>query len=406
MPTYEYKGLNGAGEVISGILTADTPREARERLRSDSVHVTQVDRVRDARERTFKLSMPRLFQRRKLQEITLLTRQFATLIDAGIPLADALNALIEQAENKAIEKTLRDVREKVVQGVSLENALAGHPAYFNDLYINMIKAGEASGTLDVVLAQLADYIQKQNQLRNKVSAALTYPAILVVIGIGVVTFLMSFVVPKILTLFAGLKKELPLPTKILKASSELVVSYWWVILAVVIGITVVMKLISRTEKGRFWLDSTKLRIPILGNLFKKQSISRFSVTFSTLLKSKLAVLESLEIVQGIVNNVVLAKTIEDVHRRILEGTDIATPLKQSKVFPPVVGYMIAVGEQSGRLEQLLDKISQSYDEEIELATHRITTLLEPVMIVVMATVVGFIILSILLPILDITKSVR
>ncbi|MBI1849337.1 MAG: type II secretion system inner membrane protein GspF [Planctomycetes bacterium] len=408
MPIYEYKGLNAAGESATGILNADSPREARNKLRKDNVFVTTLTEANASSKpssRKFELKLPRFLQKKRGIEVGLVTRQLATLLEAGIPLTDAIGALIEQVADQNLEKVIRDVREKVTQGASFGEALANHPDYFNDLYVNMVKAGEAGGNLDIVLTRLADYSAKQTKLRNRIGAALAYPIIMVIIGITVVTVLMTFVVPKIIQVVAQAGQKLPLVTVVLIKVSNSVRDFWWAMLLAVFAIATLLRIVYRTESGRFFFDRFFLRMPIFGELFRKQAVVRFSTTFSTLLKSGIPVLEALLIVRDIVNNKVLANTIQEVHKKILEGADIATPLKASGVFPPVVGYMVAVGEQSGRLEAMLDKISEAYEDEIDTTTQKVMSVIEPLIIVVLAVVVAFIVLAILLPILQQTKAV-
>ena len=405
MPIYEYKAFTPGGEAKVGILDADSPREARLKLRKDNVHVVEIRPVgakpKGLRERIRRRRAE--FQgssKRRLDEVATVTRQMATLLAAGIPLTETLKALIEQSENKKLEMVFRDVREKVTQGAGLAEALAFHPQYFNDLYVNMIRAGEASGNLDVVMARLADFTAGQRRLREKVSAALTYPIILLIIGALVVTILMTFVVPQITKMVSQTNKVLPLPTQVLIAASNFFADYWWLLCLGIAAVSWIFNRIYRTDRGRLAIDRLALRIPVFGSLFRKQGVARFAVTFSTLLKSGVPVVECLEISKTIVNNKVLEEVISEIRERIVEGTDIATPLKMSGAFPPLVGYMIAVGEQSGQLEQILDRIAAAYDEEIDVTTQKITALIEPVLIVLLASIVGFIVLAIIWPILE------
>jgi len=409
MPIYEYKAMTSLGETRTGILDADSPRDAREKLRQNRLHVVNIEQRRargvrrDARaDRRFALP---IIRGRRGTEIANVTRQLATLLKSGIPLADALNALTEQVDHRDVEEAIRDIKEKVTQGAPLAEALAHHPQFFNDLYVNMVKAGEASGHLDLVLARLSKFIQKQAKIRAKVTAAMTYPFLLIIIASLVVVVLLTFVVPRITLILNQTGKELPWMTQLLIGISDFLKSSWWVLLLGAFGAGVLFRSFYQTARGRRLVDATLLGLPVLGPVFKKQSVSRFAVTLSTLLKSGIPVLDGLRIVKNIVNNAVLSDVIEVVHTRILEGADIATPLKKSGVFPPVVGYMISVGEQTGQLEEMLDRISESYDEEIEISTQKMISVLEPILILVMAVVVGFIILSILIPILE-TSDMR
>jgi len=404
VPVYAYKALKGDGASEAGVIDADSPKDARLKLKGRKLHVTDLRTAGDGVGGAGRGSGRVLFRRRRPQEVAMLTRQLATLLGSGIPMIGGLSALIDQIEHEDMKTSLMDVRERVSQGGSLSEALAAHPIYFNELYVNMVRAGEAGGNLDKVLFRVADYLHAQNRTRSKVVASLTYPIIMLVIGSGVVAVLMTFVVPKILQV---IKKQgnaaLPLPTEILMVASGFMKQYWWLILAGIAGVWYAYWQARRTPAGRLWTDTMKLRIPVVGNLMKKASISRFAITFSTLLESGLPVLEAMAVVRRVVDNELLANTLDMVRQKIAEGADIATPLKQSKVFPPVVGYMIGVGEESGRLEELLKKTAEAYDEEVEIAAQRLTALLEPFMIVVMAFVVGFIVLSVLMPILQMSN---
>jgi len=402
MPIFEYKGMDAAGKAASGILNADTPHEARSKLRRDGVYVTDVTMIKASDKRGIEIALPK-FMRGRVGDLALVTRQLATLLGAGIPLTESMTALIEQAQNREMEKVLRDVREKVTQGASLGEALEAHPRVFTPLYVNMVKAGEAAGNLDGVLTRIADYLQKEAMLKGKISSALAYPAIMLTIGVAVVAVLMTFVVPKISQILTEAGRELPMITRILIGVSTAFREYWWAMALGIVAAYFVVRMIMRTEKGGLAFDRALLKTPIFGELFRKAGISRFSVTLSTLLGSGVTVMDGLRIVKDIVNNRVLADTLEQVHERILEGTDISTPLKKSGVFPPVVGYMVAVGEQSGRLESMLEKISETYDQEIESATQKMTSILEPLLIVFLAVIVGGIVMAILLPILDINS---
>ena len=403
MPVYEYKAYTAKGETRNGVIDADTPREARLKLKREELHVMTL-KVIDEIAKGSKGTLRKVFTRkRQIGELAMITRQLATLLQAGIPMSEAMRALIEQIENKKLESVFRDVREKVTQGLSFAEALAHHPAYFSDLYVNMIKAGEAAGNLETVLMRLAQFMLKQNRIKNKVQAALMYPMVMVAVGVIVISVLMTVVVPKLVSLIRSKGAVLPAPTKILILASDFLVDFWYLIVLAVIGAYLAWAAIRRTEKGRFSTDKFMLKMPIFGDLINKQAISRFAVTFSTLLKSGVTALDGLVIVKNIVGNSVIEKVLDTVHTRIMEGTDIASPLKKSGVFPPAVGYMIAVGEQSGELEEILETIAESYDEEIEIATQKMTSLLEPVLILFMASIVAFIVLSIVMPMLELSQ---
>ena len=421
MPIFEYKALTSSGKTKKGIVDADTARDARSKLRNDHMHVTEMWEVADKKSKKDKSvskktrSLPakkgkpggllskeiELFQPKiSTRDLATFTRQFSTLLRSGIQLADALNALVEQCADPHLERVLRNVKEEITSGNNLAEAMAKHPRFFSDLYVNMVRAGEASGRLDVVLTRIADYLQKQASLKGKVLAAITYPAIMVIVGMAVVIFLMSYVVPRITQILKDRGQPLPFITEILMTASDFTKAYWiYVLLAMVIGGFFLKSLIG-TDAGRLKFDALLLRLPIFGTLFSKQAISRFALTFSTLLKSGLPALDSLKIVALVVNNAKLTQVINNIHARIIEGADIATPIRKSKVFPPMVGYMVSVGEQSGQLEEILDRIAESYEEELDLTIQRLTSMIEPIIIILLAVVVGFIIAAVLLPLLD------
>lgn len=396
MPVYKYKALGEEGKEKVGMIEGDTPRDARNKLRVASYHVTDLKEVKPEEMNKKSIQIP-LFKGNLLLEVTSFTRQFSTLLKAGIPLDEALQALIRQTTHSQMQAILRDVRERVRQGDSIGDAFAAHPSAFSDLYINMVKAGEASGNLSVILDRIGDYYKKQNQVRGKISAALAYPIIMIIIGTGVVIFLMTVVVPKIVKVITKRGGALPMPTEVLIGVSSFLQHFWWLLIILFMGASFGFKLFLRNERGRFLFDAFLLKVPLLGDLFKKQAISRFAITFSTLLQSGVPALEALAIVKNIVGNKVLEKALADASQSIKEGKDISASLEKGNIFPPVVQCMIATGEESGHLEEILEKLAESYDEEIDLTTQKLTSLVEPVIIVCLAVVVGFIVMAVVLP---------
>ncbi len=414
MPIFEYKAYAPGGAVRTGVVDADTAREARTRLRRDNILVSEIQELRGGRRPSAGLKAESLFARVKrmrhesatptgasVEIIAAATRQMGTLLGAGIPLTETLKAIIEQTEDKRAERMFREIRERVTQGTSLADALGEHPGWFSELYVNMVRAGQATGNLDIVFTRLADYLQKQRALRRKVVSSLTYPVMMIAIGMIVVSILMTVVVPKITAMLVDSGQTLPTPTKVLVAISNGFKDYWWLGLLTIAAISFAIERIYRTDSGRLFIDKNSLRLPVIGDLLRKQAVARFTHTFSTLLQSGVPAVASLEITRNVVGNRVLADATDMIRKRILEGTDISTPLKASGAFPPVVGYMVNVGEQSGELEKMLDRIGAAYDEEIDVATERMTSVLEPIMIVVLAVVVGYIVVSIVLPILKV-----
>lgn len=418
MPIYEYKGLDPAGGSRAGIIDADTPRDARARLRDQNVMVTALvvsdissDEPDEKAPKKKKSAWSRAVKIERGikgdRSLPIYTRQLSTLLRSGIPLAQSLTAVIEQVEHKEIEAIFRDVREQVVRGKSFGEALELHPRLFDDLFVNMVKAGEASGNLDDVLVRQADYRVRQERVTAKIKTALIYPAIMLLIGAAVVIFLVNFVVPKLVKISKARGQKLPLMTQVLDVTSTFLQNNLVFILLTAFGVWVVWRyvLLPRPEV-RLWWDGMKLRTPVLGSLFKKQIVSRFAITMSTLLRSGVTVLDSLAIVKKVLNNKLMEKVLEEVRTRILEGADIATPLKKSGVFPPVVGYMVAVGEQTGQLDEMLDRVAEAYEEEIDSATTRALAVLEPAMIVLLAFIVGFIVIAVMLPILQTSSSIE
>lgn len=339
-----------------------------------------------------------------LGEVSAFTRQLATLLHSGIPLAQSLNACIEQAESPGLQKVLRHLREQITQGTDFANALETCPGYFNSLYINMVRAGQASGQLDDVLSRVAEYLSNQNRLKNKLINAMMYPAIMLTVSVLVVIILMTFVVPKITQILIEQNVPLPLPTQVLVAVSGFMSTYWELVIKAPLIAFFFLQGALQQDAFRLRWDKGKLKVPVFGDVLRKAAVSRFAITFATLLRSGMTALESLRIVKKIVGNRALQEVIQGVHDSIVEGTDISTPIKKSGVFPPVVGYMIAVGEQTGELEALLERVATAYDEEVEIALQRMTGLIEPIMIVFMAVVVGGIVAAVIIPLLQMSSQ--
>ena len=429
MPIYEWRGFDGKGRKANGVVDADSPREARVKLRRDKVLVTSTAEIRGGKRKAAdtgssespgflsRLSMrmeAKLHQARgkeggslstgRMEEVGTFTRQLSTLSKAGIPVTEALRAIIEQTEIKRLGILYRDIREKISQGAPTADALETHPDYFDELYVSMVRAGEAAGRLDEVLERLADFISEQMKVRNKVVSAMMYPGIMLLVGLIVVAVLMTAVVPKITGMLLARGQTLPLPTRILESASGFLTGWWWAILLAGIFGSIAFNLYYASDKGRLAVDSRMLKIPVFGDLLVKQALSRFSQPFATLLRSGVPVVSCLEVTKTVLGNRLLENTIANVREKILEGADIATPIRQSGVFPALIGYMIAVGEQSGELDSMMEQVGAAYQEEVEIATQRFTSVIEPLLIVFLAVLVGFIVLAILLPILQMSQS--
>lgn len=407
MPVYEYTALDRAGKNVAGIIDADSTVAARQKLRASGKYPVQVRETtsRARAESSSGFVFPSIFNRISDDDIHALTRQLATLLNAGIPLVGALDALMEQTASAPLKKIIAQIKESVNEGNSLTVSLSRHPKLFSNIYINMVRAGEASGSLDVVLERLADFGEHQQALKGRFQAALVYPIFMAIIGVGVLFFLMSFVVPNLTRIFTEMKQVLPLPTTILIWFSDFMRSYWWAIIAIVAAVLIGIKESIKTPKGRYIWDNLKLRLPVIGQINRKIALSRFGRTLGSLLQSGVPLITSLQIVRNIVNNVLIGDVIDDAMDDIQAGKSLNLALSRSVWFPPVFRQMVAVGEQSGDLEGMLHKIADAYEREVETRITGMTALIEPVMILLMAVVVGFIVISILLPIFEMNQMI-
>ncbi len=402
MPVFAYKALDQRGKNVEGLKEADSPRSLRGALRRDGLYLTEVTGEKAAKAASPEVNVRRWVGGRvKADDVAVATRQLAVLVNAGIPLVDALTALVEQVDHERLKRVLSAVKQRVNEGSSLADALGQHPKAFSNLYVNMIRAGESSGALDVVLFRLADFTESQARLRSKVLGTLTYPAAMVIIGAAVMGILFTVVIPKITKIFEDTKVVLPWTTRILLGVASFMHDWWWaVILLLAAGIYGFVRW-RRTEAGRARWDIWVLDAPIFGSLIRQVAVARFSRTLATLLKSGVPLLTALDIVRNIVGNTRLAAVIEEARESIKEGESIAAPLKRSGEFPPLVYHMIAIGEKSGELEDMLGNVANAYDSQVETKIAALTSLLEPIMIVVMGVAVAFIVFSILMPILQI-----
>lgn len=386
---------------------ADSPRALRDGLRAKGVFVTSFtegtdEAVGGARDIKIKIPGAKGFG---LRDVSVMTRQLATLIRAGIPLVESLSALVEQTEKPALKQIISEVRQNVSEGSALAKSMAEHPSAFSDMYVNMIRAGETSGNLDVVLDRLTEFLDAQMELRAKITGATVYPALMTILGSFIVVFLMTFVIPKVTQIFEDQQAALPFVTVLLITISDLISSFWYLLLAMMIGAVVAFRRWRDTEEGREKWDGFVLSLPVFGPLVRMIAVSRFSKTLGTLLSSGVPLLTAMGIVKDILGNVKLVKVIEDARLNIREGESIAGPLQRSGQFPPMVTHMIAVGERTGALEDMLENVSSAYDSEVSGRIQALTTLMEPLMIVVMGGVVAFIVFAILLPILQLNETI-
>jgi general secretion pathway protein F len=407
VPIFEYKAIDGHNKTKRGIIDADTTRDARLKLKRERLFVTDIREARSKKATAIRIrgvTGVETPNKTRIEQVAAVTRQMASLLQAGIPLAEALRMVIEQAPDKKIESAFRDIREKVTQGVPFGDAVLQHPAYFTDLYSNMVKAGESSGALDQVLVRLAGFLQAQSRLKNKVGAALIYPTIMMIVGVIVVAVLMTFIVPRVTQLIKARGQDLPGPTMILIAVSDFLVGYWLLVLVGVLLAAIAFQLFINSERGGLAWDRFKLRVPVFGDLMRKQAMARFSITLATLLRSGVPALQAIQVTKSVLDNKVLQNALQNVQDRVVEGTDIATPMKMSGAFPPTVSYMVGVGEQAGNLEEMLERIAGTYDEEVDLATQKLTAVMEPLIIVALAVIVAGIVVAIVMPLLQLQRA--
>lgn len=418
MPVFEYRGLNSAGKQIKGLLEADSPKTLRSKLRADGVFLTDVlaqaegsrgavSRGANAAQVARDIDLRKLGRGRvNTDDVAIFTRQLSTLLGAGVTLVESLTALVDQVEKERFKRALSDIKQRVNEGSSLADALGQHPKIFPNIYVNMVRAGEASGALDAVLTRLADFTENQARLQQKILSTMLYPAIMMVVGGGILVALMVFVVPKVTKIFETMKATLPLSTRILIATSNFFQNWWFVAVPVMaLGVWLFMRW-TKSPKGKPKWDRFVLKAPIVGSLVRLLSISRFARTLSTLLKSGVPLLAAMDIVKAIMTNTVLAEVVEKARDSIREGESIATPLKRSGEFPPLVYHMVAIGERSGQLEDMLTNVADNYETQVNVRIGALTSLLEPLLIVVMGAVIAFVALSILLPILQVNSAIR
>jgi type IV pilus assembly protein PilC len=427
MPSYAYTALDARGQEVSDTLEAGNENEAIAALRQAGYYPTSVveagKAAKAARGTTAKapkakapglkkeinISIPFLERKTiKPKALMIFTRQLATLIDSGLPLLRGLNVLGKQEPDPVLRKTIGKLADSVQGGSTFSDGLAQHPKIFNKLYVNMVKAGELGGVMELVLVRLADFQEKAQKLKNKVVSAMFYPIIVLVIAVAIMAFLLVYIVPKFEQIFADMLGGKPLPalTEFVIGTSRFFQNQWYLILGALIVFVVAYNLAGRTEKGLAIIDAIKLRIPLFGDLIKKGAISRFSRTLGTLVTSGVPILQALNITRDTAGNVVLSSAIQKVHDSVKEGESIVSPLEKSGIFPPMVVSMIDVGEETGQLPEMLLKVADVYDDEVDNTVAGLTSLLEPIMIVFLAVVVGTIVIALFLPLISIISGLQ
>ncbi len=399
MPDYLWKGRTPSGSIENGEITAENPAEVQRILRERKIVPTSI------RSKPKEITLPFLKGRVSNRSITVFTRQFSVMINAGLPLIKCLDIQVAQVESERFKGILKDLISAVEGGSTLADSLREHKEIFGDLYVNMVEAGEKGGSLATILARLADYLEKADAIKRKVKGAMVYPAAIVIVSVVAVAILLTFVIPTFATLFKDLGGQLPLPTRIVIALSDFLRKYFLLIVAVIIGLIIAVRYYYKTEVGRLQIDSLMIKVPIFGTLIKKQAIARFSRTLSTLLSSGVNILDALEITSGTTGNKLVENAVLRSRTSIAQGESIADPLSKEKaLFPPMVVQMITIGEQTGGLDEMLSKVADFYDDEVDQAVANLMNALEPLVIVVLGGVIGGMVMAMYLPIFKMAQQ--
>lgn len=402
MPIYEYKGLNSSGKSVKGTVDADNSKTARVKLKKDGIFVTDIqDKKRTQSKKSKGTSSTKTVD---VADLSLMTRQFATLVKANIPLVDALAAVSEQVENKALAEAIADCKNMVNEGIPLHKALSKYPGMFSNIYLTMVEAGEASGSLDMILMRLAEFTESASELRTKVKSAMTYPIIMLTITFVILMGLFVFVIPKMVGIFeSNPKLTLPLITKIIIAISGFLVSYWYFLIGCILVSILIFNNWKKSPNGSKQWDAISLKLPIFGPVIRMVAVSRFTRTLATLLTGGVPMLGALDIVRNVVDNDVIARAIDDARGNISEGESISGPLKKSGQFPPIVIHMVTIGEKTGDLEHMLTQVSDAYDFQVKAKLEGMTSLMGPIVTVIMGIVVAVIVFSVMIPMFEMTN---
>ena len=403
MPVFEYKGLTKDGKNVRGSIDADNVRTARMKLKRDNIFIVDLKNKQKAVEKRKAKGGIQVGGSVSVDDIAMMTRQLATLIKSSIPLVEALAAVADQVENPTLKDTMSDIKNSVNEGGQFHRALAKYPKIFDKIYISMVEAGEASGTLDVILIRLAEFTESQNELQKKIQSAIAYPALMMLFTLGMLMVLFVYVIPKVSSIFEQMDKKLPWYSEVVIGFSGWLVNYWHIILIGILVIALLFRNWKNTASGSDQWDAILLKLPLIGKLARLIAVSRFTRTLSTLLAGGVPMLNAMDIVKNVVNNSVLARAIANARDNISEGESIAGPLKRSEQFPPIVIHMINIGEKTGELENMLTQVADTYDFQVKNSVQGITSLLEPIMIVFMGVVIGVIVFAIMVPIFEMSN---
>jgi type IV pilus assembly protein PilC len=400
--TYDYKVRDRSGNLVTGQLVGDSEGLVMTKLREQGMTPIEVKKANAGMKMEIHLRPGHV----KLKLLSVFSRQFATMVNSGLPILRALSILADQTESSALKTVLTQVRVDVEQGASLSGAMSKHPKAFNNLFIAMVKSGETGGVLDNVLLRLADVIEKEVELRRKIKSAMTYPIAVVALVVLLMSAMLFFVVPQFQSIYASLGGTLPLPTRVLLGLSKAVRTYWYIVILGSFGFSFAFRRYKATPAGRAMIDSIKLKVPIFGALFQKSALARFSSTLGMLLRSGVPILQALDIVAETVNNNVMASAIQDVQGSVREGEAIARPLAKHAVFPPMVVQMLAVGEETGAVDTMLDKVADFYNGEVSAAVESLTSLIEPLLIAIIGGAVGAAVIALYMPMFNIIKLLQ
>ncbi len=405
MPLFEYSGLNSQGRKVSGKVDGSGRKVVMQKLSQQGIFLTDLKEIAAAADtgKGRRLAL-KLGRRIAPAELAAATRQLGTLLGAGIPLDEVLATVADQTDQSLLSTTFLSIREEVLEGSPFHKALEAQRRIFPDLFINMIQVGESSGTLDQVLHRLADFLDEQARIRSRIQAALAYPILMTLVGIGVLVFLFIFVVPKITTMLTEMGQALPWPTRFLITFSSFLGTWWWLLLLLIGAGVLVLRRYTATEKGRLKIDRLSLRLPLYGRLSLTVATAWFARTLGTLLHSGIPLLRALDITKALLKNRVLRQAVDTAQKEVQEGGSLARSLKNSAAFPPMLAQITAAGEKSGQLEPMLFRLAETYEHQTDLAITGLLSLLEPILILIMGTVVGFVVLAILLPIFEASQG--
>lgn len=401
--TYQYKAKDRSGQLHTGSILADSEMAVALHCREKGYFVLEIKE--QGRPGGTLGAIADSFQTVKTKDLAVVCRQFATMVDAGLSLVSCLSVLIDQTANARIKAALQDVYKKVKEGETFSRALAEHPRVFPTIMVNMVEAGEVGGVLDDVLNRLATHFEKEHKLNEKVKSAMTYPAVVITLAVICVVFILTFVMPTFLSLFAGMKVELPWPTRLLLAVSDFLKNYWWLVLLELSCLLMAFKVACTRENTRKKLDQLLLRLPIAGPLARKIAIARFSRTLSTLVRGGVPIISALDVVKKTIGNLSMTDALAKAQVNVQEGVGLASTLGASKIFTPMVIHMVAIGEESGALDKMLEKVADFYEGEVEDTVSRLSSIMEPVIVGVLGVVIGFIVISVMLPLFDVVTKI-